>query len=105
MTVAPDHSAPAADAAPEPAAADAPAGPASVSADGLPDTVPLPPWLAFPESDPWWPGWRDGAAEGWMRTHWLPWWRALDAATRADFIRANPPPDEAWLPYLRHHWR
>ncbi len=46
----------------------------------------IPPWIAFPDSEPWWGGWRQGNAEGWLILVWLPFWRNLDNKAKADYV-------------------
>jgi hypothetical protein len=59
----------------------------------------IPPWIAFPDSEPWWGGWRQGNAEGWLILVWLPFWRTLDRKAKADYMEKwNTPAD--WREYL-----
>lgn len=47
----------------------------------------IPPWMAFPDSEPWWGGWRRGNAEGWLIPVWLPFWRTFDNKAKANYVK------------------
>jgi hypothetical protein len=58
------------------------------------DGEPPPPWVAFPKSHPF-GGFNQGTNEYWMRDAWGPFWSALSAEEREDYLtRHDAPP--AW---------
>lgn len=46
----------------------------------------VPPWIAFPDSDPWWGGWRQGNSQGWLVLVWIPFWRHLNDREKLAYI-------------------
>lgn len=59
----------------------------------------VPPWIAYPESDPWWGGWRQGNSEGWLVLVWLPFWHNITDEARVNYIEKwNASAD--WREYL-----
>ena len=68
------------------------------------DQTPLPPWQAYPATEPFWSGWRQGNSEGWLHEVWLPFWRSLDAKEREAFLLRHPPPDDDWRSYMLTYW-
>lgn len=46
----------------------------------------VPPWVAFPGSEPWWGGWRQGISETWFRYCWFPFWSGLSNEAKASYI-------------------
>jgi hypothetical protein len=60
-----------------------------------------PPWVAWPDEDPCWIGWRQGNAEGWLKLIWLPFWSSLHDDQRHDYVeRWNGPPE--WQAYVSY---
>jgi hypothetical protein len=58
-----------------------------------------PPWVAFPNEDPWWIGWRQGNGEGWIKLIWYPYWKLLEIDQRRSYLdRWNAP--DMWREYL-----
>ena len=64
-----------------------------------------PPWQEFPESDPWWSGWRQGVSEHWLRSTWLPFWKALSSDERVTYLTLWPPPSDDWRTFLTEQAR
>lgn len=64
----------------------------------------MPPWIRYPDADPWWPGWRQGDAEAWLLGTWLPFWQQLDADQRRGYLNSHPPPGEDWQTHLKLYW-
>jgi hypothetical protein len=64
-----------------------------------------PPWIVYPDSDPYWGGWRQGYSEAWLVDQWLPFWRALDKGGRLSYLERWPPPSEEWRTYLLVFWK
>lgn len=64
-----------------------------------------PPWIQYPNTEPWWGGWRQGESEEWLLRGWLPFWRGLDEDARAEYLRQWPPPDDDWKTYLTVFWK
>ncbi len=64
----------------------------------------LPPWIVYANVDPWWAGWRQGTSEAWLHEQWLPFWRALNAQGRRQYLLHWVPPNADWLEYLELHW-
>ena len=59
----------------------------------------LPPWRAFPGSEPWSGTWRQGYGEHWRNVGWVPFWSAQDHTRRRAYLeRWRGPPD--WLEAL-----
>jgi hypothetical protein len=63
-----------------------------------------PPWEKFPETEPWWGGWRQGVSEAWLHDEWLPFWRAKTESERVAYLQAFPPPTDLWRTYLMEYW-
>lgn len=62
-----------------------------------------PPWVAFPDEDPWWIGWRQGNAEGWLNSIWLPFWSKLDEDRKHAYVkRWNA--RRQWRAYVLDGW-
>ena len=58
-----------------------------------------PPWVAYPEQEPWWGGWRQGNGEAWLREVWIPFWKTLGPKERRVYVekwQASP----EWREYL-----
>lgn len=54
-----------------------------------------PPWVFYPDSEPWWGGWRQGNGEAWWIQIWEPFWSRLHARRREAYAaRWNIP--EVW---------
>ena len=69
-----------------------------LAVDALQDL--LPPWCAFPQTEPWSGAWRQGHGEHWRNVGWSPFWRGLDDAERRDYLqrwRGSPDWREALL--------
>jgi hypothetical protein len=64
-----------------------------------------PPWITFADNfdvidlGPMWSGWRQGRGEGWIKTIWYPFWCALEADLRRDYLDKWDAP-ELWRTYL-----
>jgi len=63
-----------------------------------------PPWIEYPESEPSWGGWRQGASEAWLHDAWLPFWKGLGPDGRAAYLQRWPPPNDEWSLYISHFW-
>ena len=68
-------------------------------------TVIEPPWIAYPDNEPTWGGWRQGYAEAWLLRTWFPWWRTLTNEEKDRYLLQYPPPDEEWHIYMTQYWR
>ncbi len=66
---------------------------------------PKPPWFEYPDTAPFWGGWRQGVGGGWLLNVWLPFWQHLTPEEKDAYLRQYPPPDDDWLLYLTHYWR
>lgn len=63
----------------------------------------MPPWVAFPNTEGWWGGWRQGNGEGWLLNIWLPFWQRLSATARIEYAdRWNASDD--WRDYILNIW-
>ena len=62
-----------------------------------------PPWVVYPESEPWWGGWRQGNSEGWLVLAWLPFWDKLSDEDRLQYLEKWNAPDE-WREYLQQEF-
>lgn len=65
----------------------------------------LPPWLVYPNNDPWWSGWRQGHSEEWLLKTWLPFWQQLNQEEQKTYLIQYPPPNEDWDFYLTQLWK
>jgi len=72
--------------------------------DALDIESPPAPWEEFPETEPFWGGWRQGNSETWLHEIWLPYWCSLTREQRTEYLRHNPPPNEDWRYYLETLW-
>lgn len=64
-----------------------------------------PPWIAYPDSEPTWGGWRQGTGQAWLGEHWLPFWNELSLEDRKAYLEQWPPPNEEWRRYVTQVWR
>jgi pimeloyl-ACP methyl ester carboxylesterase len=62
------------------------------------------PWVRYPGTEPWWGGWRQGEAEGWLLGVWLPFWHDLDATAREAYLARWAPPSADWREHVLTHW-
>lgn len=62
------------------------------------------PWVKYPNTEPWWSGWRQGDSEQWLHESWFPFWRSLPPQDRRQFLERNPPPSDDWALYLDEYW-
>jgi hypothetical protein len=71
------------------------------------DSRPLvqPPWIQYPDNEPTWGGWRQGASEAWLLDTWLLFWKQLTPEEQSAYLKLYPPPDDEWLLYLTHFWK
>jgi hypothetical protein len=65
---------------------------------------PDPPWIVYPDAEPFWGGWRQGHSEAWLLGEWLPFWRGLTSDERRSFLERWPPPTKDWEVYLNDLW-
>ena len=63
----------------------------------------VPPWAAWPGEDPWWGGWRQGNAEGWLNLVWLPFWSGQKADDKQGYVARWAAPEE-WRRYVLEGW-
>lgn len=59
-----------------------------------------PPWIVYPESEPWRGGWRQGNSEGWLVLVWLPFWHNQSGEGRLQYLEKWNAPAE-WCEYLQ----
>jgi hypothetical protein len=45
-----------------------------------------PPWVVWPDEEPYWGGWRQGGAEAWLLYVWLPFWSKLDRSEKLAYL-------------------
>jgi hypothetical protein len=64
-----------------------------------------PPWVQYPDTEPWWGGWRQGTSEEWLQRTWLPFWRSLSDANREAYLQRWPPPTDDWRTYVTVFWK
>lgn len=62
-----------------------------------------PPWMTWPNQDPWWSGWRQGNAEGWLKLVWLPFWSKLKRDEKEGYVERWNAPAE-WRSYVLEGW-
>jgi hypothetical protein len=62
-----------------------------------------PPWVQFPDTEPWWGGWRQGNSEAWFHEIWSPFWHRLSAEERLAYVDKWQPPED-WREYLLVIW-
>ena len=55
-----------------------------------------PPWAAYPNATPDWDGWRQGDAQRWLRSVFLPHWHRSSIRQRQRYLQDQPPPSEEW---------
>jgi hypothetical protein len=65
---------------------------------------PSPPWVAYPDADPWWGGWRQGSSEAWLTETWLPFWKRLSEVEIRAYLERWPPPTDEWRRYVTVLW-
>ena len=51
--------------------------------------------------EPSWGGWRQGEAEAWLLTVFLPFWAQCGPQARAEYLRLHSPPDTEWAARLQ----
>jgi len=64
-----------------------------------------PPWIEYPNSDPWWGGWRQGKSEAWFLNEWLPFWKSLSQQEKESYVKQWPLPNDDWQIYLFEYWK
>lgn len=62
-----------------------------------------PPWVVYPDSEPWWGGWRQGNSEGWLVWVWLPFWQKLSGEEQLQYLEKWHAP-AAWREYLQEEF-
>ena len=63
----------------------------------------LPPWEQYPETEPWWIGWRQGDGEVWLKLVWLPFWSKLARTEKEHYVDRWAAPEE-WRNYVLEGW-
>ena len=63
-----------------------------------------PPWIAYPHTDGWWGGWRQGNSQFWLESIWLPYWGKLSDKDRVEYAQRWEASSE-WREYLFDHWK
>src|SRR5688572_15752004 len=58
--------------------------------------APEPPWQRYQGKEPWWAGFRQGDSEAWYLSVFLPFWTALEASERAQYLERWPAPSAEW---------
>ncbi|RKH39309.1 hypothetical protein [Corallococcus sicarius] len=66
---------------------------------------PKPPWIEYPDEEPWWGGWRQGTSEAWLLRTWLPFWQALGDTAKEEYLQRWPPPTEDWRIQVTVYWK
>ncbi len=68
------------------------------------DENPSPPWVKYPDKEPYWGGWRQGESEHWLLNVWLPFWQKLTETEQQTFFENYPPPNDEWRDHILKHW-
>ena len=61
-----------------------------------------PPWVAFPESEPW--SFKQGVNEAWLMEVFLPFWKGRTTEERVAYLEKWPPPSDFWREDLIEKW-
>jgi hypothetical protein len=62
-----------------------------------------PPWIVYPDSAPFWGGWRQGESEAWLLEIWLPFWNSLPSEGRLKYLNKWEAPTE-WREHVLNYW-
>ncbi|VEP15403.1 conserved hypothetical protein [Hyella patelloides LEGE 07179] len=62
-----------------------------------------PPWVIYPDTDPWWGGWRQGYSEAWLFQIWLPFWKRLDRQSQEIYAEKWDASLD-WCKYIFEYW-
>jgi hypothetical protein len=64
---------------------------------------PHPPWVEYPDEEPFWGGWRQGSGEFWLHYTWFPYWRKLTQNQRLAYLERWHVPDN-WREHISTFW-
>lgn len=59
----------------------------------------VPPWIQYPDLEPWWRGWGQGNSQGWFN-RWFDFWYSLTYEEHQAYIERWPPPSDDWRTWM-----